>query len=121
MAIDAPILTVDANRRNLELLAQRLGQEGYQTRAASSLDEFDREIESAEEVAMALVDLSGFDQRIWERCERLRRANVPFIVVAPQRSPSIQREGMRHGASGILIKPLGIQELLELIKPLVSH
>jgi DNA-binding response OmpR family regulator len=120
MANDTAILTVDTNRRNLELLAQHLGQAGYETRSATSLEEIDREIDLGG-VGMALIDLSGFDQRIWEPCERLRRAGVPFIVVAPQRSPSVQREGMRHGASGILIKPLGLQELLEFIKPLVSH
>jgi DNA-binding response OmpR family regulator len=120
MPNDTSILAVDSNRRNLELLAQHLGQAGYQIRPASSLDEFDREIESPAGIGLALIDLSGFDQRIWERCERLRHASIPFIVLTAQRSPSTQREGIRHGASGILTKPLGLNELLELVKPLLS-
>jgi DNA-binding response OmpR family regulator len=121
MPSTALILTVDTNRRNLELLGQHLGQAGYETRAASSLDEFDRFIDSLETIGAALIDLSGFDQRIWDRCDRLRSARVPFIVVAPQRSPSIQREGMRRGASGVLVKPLGAQELLDFVRPLLAR
>jgi DNA-binding response OmpR family regulator len=117
----ANILAVDANRRNLELIAQQLGDAGYQTRGAASLEELDREIGSpGNNVGLALIDLSGFDQRIWERCERLRQAGIPFIVIAAQRSPAVQREGIRHGASSILVKPLGVKELLELIHSAVE-
>jgi DNA-binding response OmpR family regulator len=36
------ILTVDTNRRNLELLNQFLTKENYQVISANSLDDFDR-------------------------------------------------------------------------------
>jgi len=61
------------------------------------------------------------DQRIWERCDRLRKARIPFIVISPQRSPLIQKDSMKHGASGLLVKPLGIKELMEYIHTLLGE
>jgi CheY-like chemotaxis protein len=40
------LLTVDRNRRNLELLAQFLGKEGYQSLGATTLEELLRFIRS---------------------------------------------------------------------------
>ena len=107
------ILIVDNNRSNLEQLAQQLKEEGYVTVGASSLEEMDIAIEGQESIKLALLDLAGFDDSIWERCDRMHEARIPFIVIMPQRSPSIQRDSMKHGANGLLIKPLGIKELIE--------
>ena len=62
------ILTVDRNHRNLELLSQFLGREGYQTRTAATLEEFDQALAEANGIGLALVDIAGFDCTIWERC-----------------------------------------------------
>lgn len=113
------ILAVDSNRRNLELLTQYLGQEGYETRSASSLMELDQAIKRADKMSLALIDLSGFDQRIWQRCEQLRKARIPFIVVSPRRSLIVQQESMKRGASGVLVKPLGVRELVGYIRALL--
>ena len=115
------ILSVGSNRANLELLSQQLVKEGYETLSAASLEELDNSIQKKKDIALALIDLSGFDQRIWERCEALHKAKIPFIVISPQRSPLIQRDSMKHGASGLLVKPLGIKELLEYIRTLLCE
>jgi DNA-binding response OmpR family regulator len=115
------ILLVDSNRANLALLSQQLVKEGYDTVGAASLEEIDSSIKEKKNTALALIDLSGFDQRIWERCEALRKAKIPFIVISPQRSPLVQRDSMKHGASGLLVKPLGIKELMEYIHTLLGE
>jgi DNA-binding response OmpR family regulator len=107
------ILVANSNRADLGLLLQQLLKEGYDTLDAASLEELDARIRVSKKIALGLIDLSGFDQRIWERCEALRKAGIPFIVISPHRSPLIQRESMKHGANGLLVKPLGIRELLE--------
>ena len=107
------ILIVDNNRGNLEQLAQQLAEEGYATVGASSLEEMDSAIAGQENIKLAMIDLAGFDESIWERCDRMHEAGIPFIVIAPQRSPGIQRDSMKHGANGLLVKPLGIKELVE--------
>jgi DNA-binding response OmpR family regulator len=109
------ILAVDHNPRNLELLSQFLGREGYQTRTVSGLEEFDRALAEPDEIALALVDIAGFDRRIWERCEALRHHKIPFVVLSPRQSAAIQQASLTHGAHGVLVKPLTVKDLLSLI------
>jgi DNA-binding response OmpR family regulator len=107
------ILVVGNNPSELEKLAQQLEEEGYATVGASSLEELDGAIKGKKGIKLAMLDLAGFDEGIWERCDRLHEARIPFILIAPQRSPGIQRDSMKHGASGLLVRPLGIKELIE--------
>lgn len=119
--MNTTILSVGSNRANLELMSQQLVKQGYETVSAASLEELDGTIQEKKDITLALIDLSGFDQRIWERCETLRKAKIPFIVISPQRSPLVQRDSMKHGASGLLVKPLGIKELMEYIHTLLGE
>lgn len=115
------ILGVDRNRRNLELLTQALSREGYRTLAATSLEELDRILTESETIRLAIVDISGFDRGIWERCERLREASIPFLLLSPRQSAALQQTGLAHGARGVLIKPLAVRELLALIRSLLGE
>jgi len=120
MSAESIILVVDSNRGNLELLSQQLGREGYQTVTAASLEELDQAIQGKEKIALSLIDISGFDRHIWERCEELHKAKTPYIVISARRSPTIQRHSMQHGASGLLVKPLDIKDLLEYIHTMLG-
>jgi len=115
MSTESIILVVDSNRSNLEFLSQQLGQAGYQPLTAVSLEELDQAIQGKEKITLSLIDISGFDRRIWERCEELHKAKTPFIVISARRSPTIQRHSMKHEASGLLVKPLDFKDLLEYI------
>jgi DNA-binding response OmpR family regulator len=115
------ILAVDHNRRNLELLSQFLGREGYQTRAAADLREFDQALAETDGIDLALVDIAGFDRSIWERCEALRHHKIPFLVLSPRQSAAIQQAGLTHGAHGVLVKPLTVKDLLGLICSLLKE
>jgi len=114
------ILAVDSNQSDLELLVQDLIREGYDTIGAASLQQFDESMDTKSNIALALIDLSGFDQNIWERCEVLRREKIPFIVISPQRSPAIQRDSSKYGASGLIVKPVCTNELMEYIHALLG-
>jgi DNA-binding response OmpR family regulator len=115
------ILAVDRNHRNLELLSQFLGREGYQTHTVATLKEFDQAFEAISDIGLALVDIAGFDRTIWERCEGLRRHEIPFLVLSPRHSAAIQRASLTHGAHGVLIKPVVVKELLGLIGSLLEN
>ena len=115
------ILAVDRNHRNLELLSQFLGREGYQTRTAATLEEFDQVLAEADGIGLALVDIAGFDRNIWERCEGLRHHKIPFLVLSPKHSVTLQHVSLTHGAHGVLIKPLIVKELLALISSLLEE
>jgi DNA-binding response OmpR family regulator len=114
------ILTVGSNRTNLDLLSQQLSREGFETVKAASLEDLNNTLKTKQNIALSLVDVSGFDQSIWAFCEQLRTLKIPFIVISPQRSHIIQRDSMKHGASALLVKPLGVNELLEFVHTLLG-
>lgn len=114
------ILTVDSNRRNLELLNQFLNKEGYQTIGVSSLEELDRQLSELPEIKLVMLDIAGFDRTIWERCEQLQNQQIAFLVISPKQSATIQAQSLASGARSMLIKPLGMRQLLALIKSLLG-
>jgi CheY-like chemotaxis protein len=108
------ILLASANRRDLEQLGQQLGNEGYRVHTAASRRELDRILLASEgKISLALIDVSDFDQEIWGNCEQLRKARIPFLIITAKRSPTIQRDSVDCGASGVLLKPIGVKELVE--------
>ncbi len=116
------ILTVDRNRRNVELLAQFLTKEGYQSLGANTLEEFEQALSStSDKINFVLVDVAGFDRSIWELCQRLQDEQIPFVVISPRQSASIQQQSLAHGAWSMLVKPLVVKELLSLIRSLLGE
>jgi DNA-binding response OmpR family regulator len=121
MKANASILLVNVNQRNLQLLSEFLRKEGYATSSASSLEEFDQILAGEHNVGLALVDITGFEQGIWQRCEQLRSKQRPFLVISPRQSVAIQQASLSHGARGVMIKPLVVKELIELVKSMLEE
>jgi DNA-binding response OmpR family regulator len=111
-----PILIIASNSRNLELLTQFLGKEGYETHPATTLEQFADILNSGEQIGLALVDITGFDRNIWQYCERCSELGIPLFVISPPPSPRAQHESLEHGARGVLYKPLVVKELIHLVK-----
>lgn len=114
------ILTVNKNHSNLKLLAKFLDENGFQALSVSNLEEFDQALAGAIKISLALVDITGFDRSIWERCELLRKQSLPLIIISPKQSASIRQESLAHGADSILVKPVVTKELLGLIRHLLE-
>lgn len=114
-----PILIVGSNARNLELLAQFLKKESYETVAAATLAAFGEILESGNRIGIALVDISGFDRGIWEYCERCSNQGIPLLIISPQQLSTIRQESMSHGAQGVLFKPLVVRELVNLVNSMI--
>ncbi|HEY3379986.1 MAG TPA: response regulator [Armatimonadota bacterium] len=121
MADTVTILAVDRNARNLELMQAFLEKNGYHVEIASTLDAMDRAILGRRTIRLALIDIAGFDRGIWERCERMRDAQIPFLVIFPRQQAAIQEESLEHGAQGALTKPLAQKQLLGLISGLLGE
>lgn len=105
------LLLVNRLPRNLQLLADFLAKEGYPTVSTATYEEIDR----------ALVDITSFDAEIWARCEQLRTAKIPFLVVSPRQSAAIQQASLSHGAKGVMVKPLVVKELIGVIQSLLEE
>jgi len=114
-----PILLVGSNPRNLELLAQFLKKESYETISASQLEQFGEVLTSGNRFGLALVDIAGFDRRIWEYCEQCSNQEIPLLIISPQQLSSIRQESMSHGAQGVLFKPLVVKELVNLVNTMI--
>lgn len=115
------ILAVDRNQRNLELLMQFLTQEGYRILAATSPEELDRLLAGSQEIGLALVDVTGFDPSIWQRCQMLHQQGIPFLIVSSRRAgTTIQYQGIAYGARGVLLKPMTIKELLAILRSVLQ-
>lgn len=115
------ILLVNHLRRNLQLLTEFLEKEGYATFSVSTYAEFDEVLRQQTPIDGALVDIAGYDSHIWERCEQLRAAKVPFLVVSPQQSAAIQQAGLAHGARSVMVKPLVVKELIRVIQSILTE
>ena len=114
------ILVVDRNRRNVELLSQVLNRRGYRSLSAATVEELDDALENSGAISLALIDLGGFDQSIWLRCEMMRQASIPCLIISPPQLPIAQRTGLQLGARGVVVKPLAADELLGLINAMLG-
>lgn len=119
MSSSSPILVVNRTPGNAALLRDFLERRGYRAIAAGSLDEIDSALDRGAAYGLALIDVSGFDQRIWQRCSRLHAEGIPFLIISAHTGNDGSDEGLRHGARGVLRKPLAMKELAHLIDTLV--
>ena len=120
MAERPTVLALDHNHRNLELLERFLGQEGFDTRGTSSIEELDQALEEVDTYSVAILDLAGFDRSVWQRCERLQEAGIPFLVISPRQSLRLYQDGISRGARAVLAKPLSARDLVALIRSLLD-
>jgi len=84
MALQRVLLAVDADQSHLDLITQFLEGHGYRVLTASTLEELDRALLEPVRPRLALVDIAGFERGIWERCERMRDAGIPFMIIFPR-------------------------------------
>ena len=115
------ILVVSHNLQNIRLLADFLDQLGYGAQGAAGLDELDTILGEDSAISMALLDLAGFSPEIWPRCDQLREASIPFLVISPKKSFDLQKESLARGASGMLVKPVAMKELTALINAFLGE
>lgn len=122
MESDSCILCVGRNRRNQELLSQVLRKAGYSVEVALSYEDLLPRVE-ARPIKLVLLDVTGFDEKVWPVCQVLQSHKVPlFIITAPNGShiPSLYN-ATNCSSVPLLIKPLSIRPLLTLIAHSLSN
>lgn len=110
------VVLVTSSPGDAEPLVQALKQQRYDMRIATSLAGMDEVIRSGMKVALAVIDPAGFGQALWQHCEKLQAASIPFLVITDQRSPSVQQESLLCGARGVFTKPVGGRQLAEYVR-----
>jgi DNA-binding NtrC family response regulator len=114
------ILTAVTDPNQLELLKKQLSEEGYEVGTAANVSELMAAIEKDGNISMAVVDVTDFDESVWKQLEELSKSGIPFFVISPEGKPSVQKEILKHGASGFFSKALHFKDLLEHIHKLLS-
>ena len=115
------LLLVGHLPRNLQLLEDFLRKEGYAILKATTYEELDQVLNQQQAMSGSLIDLAGFDEQIWRRCEYLRKAKIPFLIFSPRLSTAMQQASLSQGARGVLFKPLIMKELIAVIRGLLEN
>lgn len=110
MSHSLTVLIVEHNRRNIELITGFLAGDGYEVMSAATMKELDVLLKTPEKIGLALIDLIGFDHRIWERSEILRTNGIPFILISLRKTSALGR-----GERVVLCKPLIVKDMLSLV------
>ncbi len=121
MSEAALILALGKRERNLELLAGLLERGGYTVEIATSMEEFDEHLEDLFKVALAVLDVDGFTEDIWKRCEQLNERDIPMLVLAAQIPPAMRQKAVSRGAQTILEKPVDKADLQATIRGLMEY
>lgn len=112
MATANSILCIGRNRRNQELLSQVLIKAGYAVEVAFTYEALTT-VNQGQSLALILLDVTGFDRRVWQSCRELNERAIPTFIITPSDSAHLPA---RHVPGGtVLTKPLGVQSLLTLI------
>lgn len=109
------LLIVGCNPKNQELLAAFIARLGYASVRADTLTELAQILDNEEPLRFALVDISGFNQEIWDLCARLHARDIPLLVISPRQSAAVRKLGYEHGAQTVMEKPLAMRELADAI------
>lgn len=115
------ILVVANHAKNLHLLADFLDDQGYEPRPASSIKEVDNTLREIDHLDMALIDVTGFGDSIWDRCERIREEGVPFFIISPRKTGNSKEKSLSKGARDVLTKPLEKRRLRKLVEIILGE
>jgi DNA-binding response OmpR family regulator len=113
-------LIVGANSKNQDLLGAFVERLGYSTFRADTLEVLDKMLDEQHPLRFALIDITGFDAAIWERCSRLHQLDIPLLVISPKQSAAVRKLSFAHGAQTVLEKPLAMRELADAIHSLMQ-
>jgi DNA-binding response OmpR family regulator len=113
------ILVVDDDEGTCDLLTTLLARHGYATRAATSGADC-LAIVAREPVTLLVLDvvMPGMDG--FRVCEALRKTpagrRLPVLLLTGYDDLATRRQGMRHGVSEFLTKPVDPDELLDRVR-----
>ena len=111
------LLLVDDEVGYLEVLSKRLTHRGFNVTTASSGEEAIRALRNWD-FDLAVVDLKMEDMDGIEVLKVLKRMDpaLHVIILTGHGSERAARDGLAHGAFDYLIKPIGLDPLIERIR-----
>ena len=116
-AVSATILVVDDDRDSREIAARLLERGGYRTCRAASGAECLRLVEQ-EPIDLILLDVMMPEMDGFAVCAALhaRGSRIPIILLTAKDDTDTRLEGMHHGVSEFLTKPINRVELFARVR-----
>jgi DNA-binding response OmpR family regulator len=113
----AIILVVDDDRDSREIAARLLERAGYETRRAPSGADCLRIVDS-ERIDLILLDVMMPEMDGFAVCEALqaRGKRIPIILLTAKDDTDTRLEGMHHGVTEFLTKPINRVELFARVR-----
>lgn len=110
------LLVVEDNDLNQKLMERFLGSLGYEVLVATDSGEADRAV-AAGAVDLVLLDVSlpGEDGLSWIRRHRSHGAAWPTVAVTAHALHGHREAALAAGCDDYLAKPIGLQELEDLV------
>jgi DNA-binding response OmpR family regulator len=118
----ATVLVIEDDPASLELVANRLEAAGYtmtltQT-ARAGMEEAQHGAFNAILLDLGLPDGDGMDVLGWLR---VRRPDVPVLIMSAHGSDMIAAQALAEGAACYLVKPFGRRELMEALQRVIGR
>ena len=115
------VLMVQRNSKNAELLNNALKKYGLNCFISADYDSLDSYFGKKDFFDIVLMDITGFDVDIWERCKKIQQQNIPLLVLSSRQNTKLQQQVMRFGVSGIMTKPVILRDFVKLIFSLINN
>jgi len=114
---DVVILVVDDDPNSLDIAARLLQRQGYGVRTAPDGETCLRVV-AAERIDMVLLDVMMPGMDGFAVCAALRAAGhrIPVILLTAKDDMDTRLEGMQHGVSEFLTKPINTHELFARVR-----
>jgi len=117
------VLVVEDDAAIIELLRFLLEQEGLEVEVAQDgLEALDKmEVWSPDLVLLdlRLPKLEGMDV-LWEMRQNPKWSNIPVIIISVDSSPQTMLQGWRLGVDSYFIKPFDPDELIRVVRRIIS-
>ncbi len=114
----AKILVVDDSPTELHVITGYLNDAGYQTITASNGEE-GVSVAKSEKPDLILMDVVMPGLNGFQATRKIKRdpavTHIPVIIVTTKDQDTDREWGMRQGARAYLVKPVGRQQLLEVV------
>ena len=117
------VLVVEDDAAIIELLRFLLEQEGLEVEVArDGLEALDKmEVWSPDLVLLdlRLPKLEGMDV-LWEMRQNPKWSNIPVVIISVDSSPQTMLQGWRLGVDSYFIKPFDPDELIRVVRRIIS-
>lgn len=117
------VLVVEDDAAIIELLRFLLEQEGLEVEVArdglEALDKMEIWLPDLVLLDLRLPKLEGMDV-LWEMRQNPKWNNIPVIVISVDSSPQTMLQGWRLGVDSYFIKPFDPDELIRVVRRIIS-